>query len=135
MPGNKRLTRRNLIRLLAAAGAGGGSVALAAQVHDNGSSGCDHLAWVGDALKRMQTVMPGMARSQLLSVLTMEGGISTALQRTFVSRDCPYFKVDVTFRRAADHPADAGGTDWIHELDSDVIATISRPYLQFSIMD
>jgi hypothetical protein len=135
MIGNSYLSRRNLIRMLAAAGAAGGTAALAAPVRDNGSPECDHVAWVGDSLKRIQTITPGMTRSQLLTVFTVEGGISTALQRTFVSRDCPYFKVDITFHRAADHPADNGETDWLHELDSDIIATISRPYLQFSIMD
>lgn len=65
----------------------------------------------------------------------MEGGISTALHRTFVSCDCPCFQVDVTFRRAGGQGTNASGTDRLHERDSDVIATISRPYLQFSIMD
>jgi hypothetical protein len=65
----------------------------------------------------------------------LEGGISTARHRTFVSRDCPCFKVDVTFRRAGGQGTNASGTDWVHERYSDVIATISRPYLQFSIMD
>ena len=56
-----------------------------------------HIAWVTDALIRMQTIKPGMTRSDLLKVFTTEGGISTGLQRTFVSRDCLYFKVDVEF--------------------------------------
>jgi hypothetical protein len=38
-----------------------------------------------------------MTRKDLLRVFTTESGISTALRRTFVDRDCPYFKVDVEF--------------------------------------
>jgi hypothetical protein len=58
----------------------------------------DHVVWVEQSLRRMQTIMPGMTRETLLTVFTTEGGLSTGLQRTFVSRDCPYFKVDVEFR-------------------------------------
>jgi hypothetical protein len=58
----------------------------------------DHVAWVAEALRRMQTVKPGMTRTDLLKVFTTEGGLSSPLHRTFVSRDCPYFKVDVELR-------------------------------------
>jgi len=67
-----------------------------------------------------------------MEVFTTEGGLFTALRRTFVSRDCPFFKVDVTFRRASGSNRDP---KWLEELDSDVITSISRPYLQFAIMD
>jgi len=87
-----------------------------------------HVAWVAEALKRMQTIRPGMTRKELLAVFTTEGGLSTALRRTFVSRDCPYFKVDVVFE-AVGQPNRNG------EGDLDRIVTISRPYLQFSILD
>jgi hypothetical protein len=80
----------------------------------------------------MLTIEPGMSRDQLMRVFTIEGGLSTPQQRTFVSRDCPFFKVDVKFRRALDNEANS---NWLQELNSDVIASISRPYLQFSILD
>src|ERR1035441_2412677 len=57
----------------------------------------DHVAWVAQGLKRMQTIKR-MTRQALLTVFTTEGGLSTGLQRTFVSRDCLYFKVDVEFQ-------------------------------------
>jgi hypothetical protein len=84
----------------------------------------DHTAWVAQALKKMETIKPGMTREKLLTVFTTEGGLSTTQQRTYVSRDCPYFKVDVEF--------DAAGKA---ENPRDVIRKISRPYLQFSIID
>jgi hypothetical protein len=87
----------------------------------------DHKVWVADALKRMQTVQPGMTRAVLLTVFTTEGGISTRLHRTFVSRDCPYFKMDVEFGASAEPGRDDDARD--------VIVQISRPYLQFTIAD
>ncbi len=88
----------------------------------------DHVAWVSDALKRMQTIKPGMTREALLVVFTAEGGLSTPMSRTFVSRDCPYFMVDVEFQRAIGRPE----RDLLHDEDpTDVIRTISRPYLEF----
>ncbi len=81
----------------------------------------------------MLSIKPGMNRNQLGIVFTTEGGLQfSPLQCTFVSRDCPFFKVDVTFRRAPDVEARPG---LFEELDSDVIDTLSRPYLQFTIAD
>ena len=91
-------------------------------------------AWVAASLKRMLTIEPGMSRDQLMRVFTTEGGLFTAMGRTFASRDCPFFKVDVKFRRALDSEPNSNGK-WLQEFDSDVIASISRPYLQFSVMD
>jgi hypothetical protein len=56
-----------------------------------------HVAWVIEVLKRMLTIKPGMTREALLKVFTTEGGLSTGVHHTFVSRDCPYFKVDIEF--------------------------------------
>src|SRR5436190_7438557 len=69
----------------------------------------DHNAWVADTLKRMQAVKPGMTRGDLLTVFTTEGGLSTGLHRTFVNRECPYFKVDVDFTAAGRPDRDAAG--------------------------
>jgi hypothetical protein len=92
----------------------------------------DHTAWVADSLKRMQTIKPGMTRADLLKVFTTEGGLSTGLQRTFVSRDCPYFKVDVEFEAVGRPSRDANGRVTLIEGSQDIIVKISRPYLQFS---
>jgi hypothetical protein len=95
----------------------------------------DHVTWVAQALKRIQTIKPGMTREALLKVFTTEGGISTGLQRTFVSRDCPYFKVDVEFRAVGRPDRDRDGRVTLVEGGQDIIVKISRPYLQFSILD
>ena len=94
-----------------------------------------HLAWVAEALERMETIEPGMTRKELLLVFTVEGGLSTPLHRTFVSRDCPFFKVDVEFEAVGRPSRGADGRVTMVEGDSDRIVTISRPYLQFSILD
>ena len=88
----------------------------------------DHTAWVAEALQRMLTVKPGMTRGDLLEVFTTEGGISSPWERTYVSRDCRYFKVDVKFQPVGERVT-------AEEDNRDIIGSISRPYLQFSIGD
>src|ERR1700733_6044619 len=95
----------------------------------------DHVVWVAVVLKRMQTIKPGMTRKALLTVFTTEGGLSTGLQRTFVSRDCPYFKVDVEFQPVGRQARDEIGRVTLVEDSMDIITKISPPYLQFSIKD
>jgi hypothetical protein len=90
---------------------------------------------VADALKKMETIKPGMTRARLLEVFTTEGGRSTPLHRTFVSQDCPYFKVDVTFKAAGRPSGGNDGRATSQEDSGDIIVEISRPYLQFSIYD
>ena len=93
----------------------------------------DHVAWVAEALKRMQTIRPGMTREDLLKVFTMEGGMFSETRRTFVSRDCPFFKVDVLFDAVA--PRANGGRLTFEELPQAIIVRISRPYLEFRVSD
>ena len=95
----------------------------------------NHQAWVTYALKKMETVRPGMTRAELLKVFTIEGGLSTGLNRRFVSRDCPYFKVDVEFKAVGRSERDSDGRVTLEEDPRDIIVKISQPYLQFSITD
>jgi hypothetical protein len=111
------------------------SVRATQQASQTESSNQDHLAWVARSLKRMETVQPGMTRSDLLKVFRTEGGISQALHRTFVSRDCPYFKVDVEFAAVGRPNRDVSGRETMVEGSRDTIVKISRPYLQFPIGD
>jgi hypothetical protein len=119
--------------LLASAVIGGASALQA------GSTGNEeqlpHVAWVADVLKRMLTIEPGMTRKTLLTVFTTEGGISTGLQRTYVSRDCPYFKVNVEFQAVGRPSRDESGRVTLFEGDEDIILTVSTPYLQYSVAD
>ena len=129
-------SRRTVLRLAGVAGiCGATTAAFASTLDDNRQSSCDHTAWVDECLERMLTITPGMTRIQLLNIFTTEGGISTAEQRTFVSRDCPYFKVNVKFHRAKHSGIDSTQSELLDESDDDVIASVSGPFLQFSIMD
>ena len=95
----------------------------------------DHNVWVTHALEKMETIKAGTTRAELLRVFTTEGGRSTVLRRTFVSQDCPYFKVDVEFDAVGRPNHDGQGQVTLAEDGRDIIVKISRPYLQFSIMD
>jgi hypothetical protein len=95
----------------------------------------EHRQWVAQALQKMQTIQPGMTRKDLLGVFTTEGGLSTGLQRTYVSQECPYFKVDVEFEAVGRPNRDEEGRVTLVEDNRDVIVKVSVPYLQFSTMD
>jgi len=95
----------------------------------------DHIAWVTESMKRMETVKPGMTRQMLLTVFTTEGGWCTALHRTFVSRGCPYFRVDVKLKAVGRPQRKIDRRLSSVEGDQDLIVSISRPYPQFSIFD
>jgi len=129
------MQRRRMFALLASAVIGGANVLPASATGDEGESSTAHLAWVAELLKRMQTIKPGMTRKTLLRVFTTEGGLSTGLQRTFVSRDCPYFKIDVEFQAVGRPNRDENGRVTLVEGNEDIILKTSTPYLQFSVMD
>jgi hypothetical protein len=93
------------------------------------------MAWVAGVLKRLETIHPGMTRKTLLTVFETEGGLSTGLQRTFVSQDCPYFKVNVEFQAVGRPEKDVEGRVTLVEGKEDIILRISTPYLQFSVVD
>jgi hypothetical protein len=95
----------------------------------------DHNAWVAHVLEKIQTIKPGMTRKELLKVFTTEGGLSTGLHRTFISRDCPYFKIDVEFEAVGRPNRSKEGRVTLSEDSRDIILEVSRPYLQFSILD
>ena len=76
-----------------------------------------------------------MTREKLLTIFTTEGGFSTPLERTFVSRDCPYFKVDVEFQAVGRPTRDSDGRVTSVEGSQDIILKISQPFLQFMIAD
>jgi len=83
----------------------------------------------------MKTIKSGMTRKELLAAFTTEGGMYTGLWRTFVSRECPYFKVNVEFE-AVGHPSkDAEGRHTGIEDDRDLIVRISDPYLAYANYD
>jgi hypothetical protein len=73
-----------------------------------------------------------MTRKDLFSVFSEEGGLSTRTQRRYVYKHCPYVKVDVEFSAVNDVDENQDG---LTEKPEDRIVKISRPYLEYSIMD
>lgn len=95
----------------------------------------EHTLWVGQALQKMLSIKTGMTREQLLTVFTTEGGLSTGLRRTYVSKDCPYFKVDVEFEAVGRPSRDKDDRVTLVEDGRDTITKISQPYLHYSTVD
>jgi hypothetical protein len=86
-------------------------------------------------MEKMKHIKVGDTRKNLLRVFTTEGGLSTALEQTYVSQDCPFFKVDVKFRAIGRPERDSDGRETSVESDDDIIIRLSRPYLAYSVLD
>ncbi len=95
----------------------------------------ENTKWISDSLREMKTIEVGKTRADLLKVFTTEGGLSTGLQRTYVYRKCPYIKVDVEFEAVGRPAKDAEGRVTLEESGKDTIKSISKPYLEWSIID
>ncbi len=95
----------------------------------------ENTKWISDSLREMKTIEVGKTRADLLKVFTTEGGLSTGLNRTYVYRQCPYIKVDVEFEAVGRSARDANGRVTLDEDNRDKIKSISKPYLEWSIMD
>jgi hypothetical protein len=95
----------------------------------------DHVEWVAKVMEKMKHLKVGDTRKNLLRVFTTEGGLSTALEQTYVSQDCPFFKVDVKFRAIGRPERDSDGRETSVESDDDIIIRLSRPYLAYSVLD
>ena len=96
----------------------------------------EHVAWVADSLKRMQSIKPGMTRADLLKLFGEDGGLQTG--RIFVFSDCPYFKVSVEWEPTGRVPTGttlAERMAFIDGLPSDVIKSISKPYVEAMKID
>jgi hypothetical protein len=88
-------------------------------------------------MEKMETIKPGMTRFDLLKVFRTEGGPPTpttiGLRRgTFVSQDCPYFKIDVEFEPAARPDVGYGALGFSPGDNRDVILKVSKPYVQYA---
>ncbi len=95
----------------------------------------EHVAWVGKVMEKMETIKVGDTRKRLLRVFTTEGGLSTSLEHTYVSQDCPLFKVDVKFQAIGRPERDSDGRETSVESDDDIISALSRPYLASPVYD
>jgi hypothetical protein len=95
----------------------------------------EHTQWVGSVLRWTHYIKPGMTRNDLLKVYTTEGGISTSTRRTYVLKGCSYIKVDVEFKAVGRPQRDQEGRVPLVQDGRDIITHISRPYLEYSVVD
>jgi len=98
-------------------------------VEDSPTLTLERTKWIARTLRQIQTIRPGMTRSDLLKVFTEEGGMSNRFGRRYVYQGCAYIKVDVRFKSPRSHD------DGWEEEPGDVIVSISKPYLEWSIKD
>ena len=74
-------------------------------------------------IAEVKLIQPGMTRGDLSKFFTTEGGLYTRRQRRYAERRCPYIKVDVEFEPVGE------------ENTADIIAHISKPFLELTICD
>ena len=89
----------------------------------------EHTEWIAKSLKEIESVKVGMTRLDLLRVFKEEGGLSNRTQRRYVYRDCSYIKVDVEFEPVGEPE------NKLSQSPRDKITKISRPFLEWSIVD
>ena len=104
------------------------SLLAAEAVPENDALNQERTMWIGKVMREIARIQPGMTRKDVLRVMTTEGGISTRTQRTYVYPGCPYIKVVVRF-------TPVGPADQSDEGPDDKVDSVSRPYLEYSIMD
>jgi hypothetical protein len=104
------------------------SVAIKSIAQSQGSQ--SHSEWIAKSLKEMETIKVGMTRADLLKVFRGEGGLSTRKWRQYAYRECPYIKVEVEFEPVGETEAPE-----FAEGSKDKIVKISKPFLEWSILD
>jgi hypothetical protein len=129
------MQRRQMVVLLASAAIGGSNALQASSIGEQGQSAQDHVSWVAEVMKRMDTIKPGMTGKELLTIFSIEGGIYNSMRPTVVSRNCPYFKMDVELQAINRPSRDENGRTAQVENDDDIILKVSTPYLQSMIID
>lgn len=104
----------------------------------NRSQVSDHVQWVSKSLMEMNKIKVGMTRADLEKVFVVDGGIYNRTHRTYVYRECPYFKVDFQFERPDENsrpdpnspfPGSPSG------YPTDKIVAISKPYVDYPFPD
>jgi hypothetical protein len=113
----------------------GVSVSSQAHAFDDSENSAEHVEWVAKVMEKMNTIKLGDTRKSLLRIFTTEGGLSTGLERTYVSQDCSLFKVDVKFHAIGRPDRESDGRVTLVENDDDIITALSRPYLASPVFD
>ncbi len=83
---------------------------------------------IAKVIEIVNSLHPGMTRTDVLKDFRTEGGLSARQWNHYVSKKCPFIKIDVTFAVTTQE-------NQLDEAATDKVATVSKPYLQFSIYD
>jgi hypothetical protein len=79
-----------------------------------------HNQWVGECLREIRSVRPGMTRKDLDRLFKPAGGPYLRTIQSFCYKPCPYFKISITFK-----PVDGGDKG----QPADTILRVATPYL------
>jgi hypothetical protein len=91
--------------------------------------GSEQARWIRENLPELESIKVGMTRGELLKVFMEEGGISTRTWHRYVYRKCGYVKVDLEFAFESDKD------NTLLDRPDDRITKISKPYLEWTVMD
>lgn len=84
---------------------------------------CD-CQFLEESLKAISEIRIGLRREDLLKNFDEEGGLSTRIQKPYVSAGCRFIKINVKFEPVGSE------TDKFGESPDDKIIEISKPYLE-----
>jgi hypothetical protein len=88
----------------------------------------DHNVWLGEQLKKLQSIKPGMTRAEVEKIMRRDGGISLFDPKSptederYIGKECQYCKATITFRKTGDSKGD-------------VVEKVSKPYLEHAFYD
>lgn len=86
--------------------------------------------WMEKTLREIETIQPGMHRRDLATLFRQDGGINPiGSQERYVLKECSMIKIDVSFKTPDET------SPWLQENPDDVIESVSKPYLQYPVMD
>lgn len=80
-------------------------------------------------IEDINSIKPEMTRADLLKIFTTEGGLSTRTFQRYIYKACPYIKVDVEFKPVGNEE------NKLSQNIEDIIIKISKPFLEFTIMN
>jgi hypothetical protein len=90
---------------------------------------CEACSEVTQAIEAAGRIKEGSTREDVEKEFTTEGGLSTRDQRVYVFKECHLIKIVVSFS------LDPSNKSISEEAPGDVVKSVSKPYLQYPIMN
>lgn len=87
----------------------------------------DHDKWIAKVMRQVGAIQPGMHRQDLAALFREDGGLTFfGGPQRYVLKECSLIKIDVQFKSR---------DKAMSEDPDDVIESVSKPYLQYPMMD